>query len=71
MFRSDDHNRCCTAHSPGCLLAPCAVAALMKPAGEDMLQKWSVSQRVNSSKADKDDATLIDRVAAPAEGQAP
>jgi putative SOS response-associated peptidase YedK len=36
--------------------------ALMKPAGEDVLQKWSVSQRVNSSKADKDDATLIGKV---------
>jgi putative SOS response-associated peptidase YedK len=36
-------------------------AALMKPAGEDVLQKWPVSQRVNSSKADKDDATLIEK----------
>jgi putative SOS response-associated peptidase YedK len=37
-------------------------AALMKPAGEDLLQKWPVSQRMNSSKAEKDDATLIDRI---------
>jgi putative SOS response-associated peptidase YedK len=35
-------------------------AALMKPAGEDVLQMRPVSQRVNSSRADKDDATLID-----------
>ena len=33
--------------------------ALMKSAAEDVLQKWPVSQRVNSSKADKEDATLI------------
>ena len=38
-------------------------AALMKPAGEDVLQKWPVSQRVNSSKADKDDAGFIERTA--------
>jgi putative SOS response-associated peptidase YedK len=36
-------------------------AALMRPADEDVLQKWPVSQRVNSSKTDKDDATLIER----------
>jgi putative SOS response-associated peptidase YedK len=27
-------------------------AALMKPANEDVLQKWPVSKRVNSSRAD-------------------
>ena len=37
-------------------------AALMKPANEDVLQKWPVSQRVNSSRADKDDASLIEAV---------
>ena len=37
-------------------------AALMKPASEDLLQKWPVSTRVNSSRADRDDATLIDAV---------
>jgi len=37
-------------------------AGLMKPAGEDVLQKWPVSKRVNSSKADADDATLIEPV---------
>jgi hypothetical protein len=28
----------------------------------DYLQRWAVSKRVNSSKADKDDATLIEPV---------
>lgn len=37
-------------------------AALMKPAGEDVMQMRPVSQRVNSSKADKEDASLIDKV---------
>jgi putative SOS response-associated peptidase YedK len=40
-------------------------AALMKPASEDMLQKWPVSKRVNSSRASDDDATLIDKFAIP------
>ena len=35
----------------------------LKPAPNDYLQRWPVSKRVNSSKADKDDATLIDKVA--------
>jgi putative SOS response-associated peptidase YedK len=30
----------------------------LKPASNDYLQRWPVSRRVNSSKADKDDATL-------------
>ena len=38
-------------------------AALMKPAFEDVLQKWAVSKRVNSSRADGDDATLIEKIA--------
>ena len=37
-------------------------AALMKSAGEDVLQKWPVSKRVNSSRASDDDATLIDEI---------
>jgi putative SOS response-associated peptidase YedK len=36
-------------------------ASLMKPAGEEVLQKWPVSKRVNSSKAPDDDPTLIER----------
>ncbi len=35
-------------------------AALMKSAGDDVLQRWPVSKRVNSSKAPTDDASLID-----------
>jgi putative SOS response-associated peptidase YedK len=38
--------------------------ALMRPAADDVLQKWPVSKRVNSSRADGDDATLIDMIAA-------
>jgi hypothetical protein len=30
------------------------------PAQNDYLQRWPVSKRVNSSKADPDDATLIE-----------
>jgi putative SOS response-associated peptidase YedK len=37
-------------------------AALMKPAAEDVLQKWPVSKGVNSSKADDTDATLIEKI---------
>lgn len=37
-------------------------AALMKPAAEDVLQKRPVSKRVNSSRADGDDATLIEPI---------
>jgi hypothetical protein len=37
--------------------------ALLKPAAGDVLQRWPVSKRVNSSKADADDPTLIERVA--------
>jgi hypothetical protein len=36
--------------------------ALMNPAGERVLQRWPVSKRVNSSKADDSYATLIDRI---------
>jgi hypothetical protein len=32
----------------------------MKPAGEDVLQRFPVSKRVNNSRAPDDDATLID-----------
>jgi putative SOS response-associated peptidase YedK len=40
-------------------------AALMKPADEDVLQRWPVSRRVNSSRADDTDATLIDKIELP------
>ena len=32
-----------------------------KPAPNDYLQRWPLSKRVNSSKADADDATLVER----------
>jgi putative SOS response-associated peptidase YedK len=35
---------------------------LLKPAANDLLQRWPVSKRVNSSRAPADDATLIDRI---------
>ena len=36
--------------------------ALLKPAPEDMLQRWPVSKRVNSSKAPADDPTLVEQI---------
>jgi putative SOS response-associated peptidase YedK len=39
-----------------------AGAEYLKPVPNDFLQRWPVSRRVNSSKADADDATLIERV---------
>jgi hypothetical protein len=35
---------------------------LLKPAPDDMLQRWPVSKRVNSSRAPADDPTLIEPV---------
>jgi putative SOS response-associated peptidase YedK len=37
-------------------------AALMKPAGENVLQKWPVSKRVNSSRVPDDDPSLIEPI---------
>ena len=45
-------------------LSGAAGLELLKPAPEDLLQRWPVSKRVNSSKAPDDDPTLIDRIAA-------
>ena len=36
-------------------------SALMKPAAEDVLQKWPVSKRVNSSRASDEDVSLIEK----------
>ena len=36
---------------------------LLKPAPEEVLQRWPVSKRVNSSKAPVDDRTLIEQIA--------
>jgi putative SOS response-associated peptidase YedK len=35
---------------------------LMRPAAGDVLQRWPVSKRVNSSRASDDDATPIDPI---------
>ena len=35
---------------------------ILKPTPNDFLQKWPVSKRVNSSRADDDGPTLIDKV---------
>ncbi|HTV31217.1 MAG TPA: SOS response-associated peptidase [Xanthobacteraceae bacterium] len=35
---------------------------ILLPAPNDYLQRWAVSKRVNSSKADKDDVALIEKV---------
>jgi putative SOS response-associated peptidase YedK len=35
---------------------------LLKPAAENVLQKWPVSKRVNTSRAPDDDPTLIDKI---------
>ena len=35
---------------------------ILKPAPNDLLQKWPVSKRVNSSRASDDDPTLIEPV---------
>jgi len=43
-------------------LSGAAGVGLLKPAAEDMLQRWPVSKRVNSSKAPAEDPTLIDRI---------
>ena len=42
---------------------PDEAAELMKPAPEDVLRKWRVSKRINSSRTPKDDPTLIEEVA--------
>ena len=46
-------------------------AAYLKPAPNDYLQRWPVAKRVNSSKADADDTTLIERVELAAAGGPP
>jgi putative SOS response-associated peptidase YedK len=43
-------------------LTGAAGSELLKPAGNDVLVRWPVSRRVNSSRTSDEDATLIDRV---------
>jgi putative SOS response-associated peptidase YedK len=35
---------------------------VLKPAADDLLERWPVSKRVNSSRAPDDDRTLIERI---------
>lgn len=35
---------------------------LLKPAAENLSQKWPVSRRINSSRTPDDDPTLIDKI---------
>jgi len=42
---------------------PTSLVKMLKPAGERVLACHPVSKRVNSSRADGDDATLIEKVA--------
>ena len=37
-------------------------AGLLKPAANDVLQRWPVARRVNSSRAPADDPSLVERV---------
>jgi hypothetical protein len=41
---------------------------ILKPAANNVLQRWPVSRRVNSSRASDDDASLIEAVAVGAGG---
>lgn len=43
---------------------PNDVVGLMKPAADNVLRKWLVSPRVNSSRTSDEDATLIEAIAA-------
>jgi putative SOS response-associated peptidase YedK len=45
-------------------LSGAAGVELLRPAPEDMLQRWPVSKRVNSSKAPAEYPTLIDQISA-------
>ena len=44
-------------------IVPTSLMKMLKPAGERVLACHPVSKRVNSSRADGDDATLITEVA--------
>jgi putative SOS response-associated peptidase YedK len=43
-------------------LSGAAGVELLRPAPDDMLQRWPVSKRVNSSRAPADDPTLIEPI---------
>jgi putative SOS response-associated peptidase YedK len=47
---------------PDAWLTGGAGTELLKPAANEVLQKWPVSRRVNSSRTSDEDATLIERI---------
>jgi putative SOS response-associated peptidase YedK len=64
-FTSDTHDRIPVILEAGAFapwLSGGAGTELLQPAANDVLQKWPVSKRVNSSRAPKDDPTLIERI---------
>jgi putative SOS response-associated peptidase YedK len=64
-FTSDTHDRMPAILEPesfGPWLSGTAGAELLGPAANDLLRKWAVSRRVNSSRTKGDDSTLIDRL---------
>jgi putative SOS response-associated peptidase YedK len=64
-FAAETHNRMpvfLTAEQFVPWLSGEAGAGMLKPVPNEYLQRWPVSKRVNSSKADADDATLIEPV---------
>jgi hypothetical protein len=64
MFRRPDSSgsfvRCEKDFEPW--LSGAAGLELLKPAADDVLQRWPVSMRVNSSRTPDDDPTLIDPI---------
>jgi putative SOS response-associated peptidase YedK len=64
-FAAEIHNRMPVFLTPEQLapwLSGEAGSGMLKPVPNDCLQRWPVSKRVNSSKADADDGTLIEPV---------
>jgi putative SOS response-associated peptidase YedK len=43
-------------------LSGAAGTELLRPAAEDLLQRWQCRKRVNSSRAPDDDPTLIEKI---------
>jgi putative SOS response-associated peptidase YedK len=64
-FTRDTHDRMpviLDAESFAPWLSGEAGTELLRPAANDVLQKWPVSRRVNSSRTEAEDSTLIERV---------
>ena len=47
---------------PDALQSVCKALSYLKPAPNDFLERWPVSKRVNTPRANADGATLIERV---------